>query len=308
MFTLIVPSESDLEEELNPSEAGDSGVDDDQRSHTSLSSSTEQLWPIVKKGVQDGSMQDSLSEMSSDSQSQSLQDSAYGGTSEKTSTPIPSVDDSEVDDASKSANASDDEGEAALEGLSLPRTYTDATDASFVDIDAETLDIPRTYSNESKQTAVSDIPEDGGAPEEIEHMLRLMSITSYDAEVAIERHFNIDAVACNTMPILHCVRLMCSFLLAGEPGTLLPDSKTRVSVKSLALSCISHALQIYPEAFLARVMPEDDKQEVKENSVAESKQYVRDCLLLATHADPQIRGMVAGLAGSFIQAALSTSW
>ena len=56
----------------------------------------------------------------------------------------------------------------------------------------------------------------------------------------MDLQFNFDPVTCDGVPILHCVRLLCSFLLSGEPGQTLPDKKARVSIKSLALNCTQY--------------------------------------------------------------------
>lgn len=145
-------------------------------------------------------------------------------------------------------------------------------------------------------------PQDGSSQTSLEELIRNESICSSDVRTFIERQFNIDAVACTGVPLLNCVRLMCSFLLSGEPGKTLPDSKTRVSVKSLALHCIGAALKMFPEALLPKVLPEECVSD--ESS---SKQLVRDILLLITHEDPQVRGAVSGVIGHFFYALKTVS-
>ena len=52
------------------------------------------------------------------------------------------------------------------------------------------------------------------------------------------------------IPLLHCIRLLCSrFLLTGYPQGLIPDKQVRVSVKALALSCIGSAMNYAPHVF-----------------------------------------------------------
>ena len=237
----------------------------------------------------------------------SSKDSAFGDISEVSGTM--SADprsekstDSENSSIDQGEEEGENEGENEDQGLSLPSSYTDG---GFVNIDEKDVDRARRFASVS---SVSDIPENENEEVDLADLERMMSITSYDAEEAIERYFNIDAIACSGLPILHCVRLMCSFLLAGKAGKMLPDSLTRVSVKSLALNCLSHALAIYPGAFLARVMPEEAEKVIEDESDSErSEQCVRDCLLFAEHTDPQIRGMVANIAGLFLKAALCES-
>ncbi len=247
-------------------------------------------------------LKENISDISLDSQTQSLKDSAFGETSEfsgsiSTEPRSGANTDSETD----SIETAEDETEVEEEGLVLPSSYTDA---GYVNIDE--ADISKT-GRLASISSVSDIPDNDNEQIDLEQMERMMSITSYDAQTAIERYFNIDAIACTGVPILHCVRLMCSFLLAGKSGSLLPDARTRVSVKSLALSCLSHALSVYPEAFLARVMPDGETLDVLEKTDNNSEQCVRDCLLFADHLDQQIRGMVSNVAGNYVKAALLVS-
>ena len=56
------------------------------------------------------------------------------------------------------------------------------------------------------------------------------------------------------LPLVHCVRLLCSkFLLTGHKQGLVPDRLVRVSVKTLALGCVGAAIALHPAAFLVRV-------------------------------------------------------
>ncbi len=267
---------SELSLDVLGSEVNDSGLEDDATGTS-------------------GKIKENLSDASIDSQS--LKDSAYGEVSEISgSMTTESPSEATTDCESDSVDIAEEENEAEESGLVLPSSYTDA---GYVNIDEGDVHHPR------ESTSLSDIPDNENEQVDLEQMVRLMSVNSYDAEAAIERYFNIDAIACSGVPMLHCVRLMCSFLLAGKPGSLLPDSRTRVSVKSLALGCLSHALDIYPEAFLARVMPEEGADNVKDSHLSE--QCVRDCLLFAEHVDQQIRGMVSLVVGNYVNAALCQS-
>jgi len=56
------------------------------------------------------------------------------------------------------------------------------------------------------------------------------------------------------VPLVHCVRLLCSsFLLTGHKQGLLPDRLVRVSVKTLALGCVGAAVSLHPAVFLVRL-------------------------------------------------------
>ena len=164
------------------------------------------------------------------------------------------------------------------DGLDLPRTYTQG---SMVNIESDvegyvTDNLNRSYSS---QDTLDDLDESE-------------SFTK-GSSAASQSHLNFDAVTCTGVPVLHCVRVMCSFLLQGQPGCILPDSQTRVSVKALALTCICSALKIFPEAFVAKVLPDDIDG-------SENAQLVRDILLFITHEDPHLRGLVAASVSSFI--------
>lgn len=96
------------------------------------------------------------------------------------------------------------------------------------------------------------------------------------------------------VPVKFCCRyLVSSFLLAGKPGHLISDKIFRVSVKSLALTCVGYILKLYPHLFTMTV--------AKESSCNETNQLIADILLFANHSDPQIRGNVAMMIGIFLK-------
>ncbi|XP_066585967.1 huntingtin isoform X2 [Prorops nasuta] len=98
-------------------------------------------------------------------------------------------------------------------------------------------------------------------------------------------------------PIVCCCRyLVSSFLLRGNPSTLIPDNLFRVSVKSLALTCISYTIRLYPEMLLKSIA----------NSPAtdETVPTIKDVLLFTGHSDPQIRGNVYIMIGYFLKSSL----
>lgn len=66
----------------------------------------------------------------------------------------------------------------------------------------------------------------------------------------------------------------------------------RISVKNLALTCLSTVVQIYPHVLLKYL----EKQK--------STQQLSDVFLYATHPDPQLRGVVRVLIAAFIKAVL----
>lgn len=140
-------------------------------------------------------------------------------------------------------------------------------------------------------------------PNDDDVIIRTESVSTQEVRLLVERSFQIDAVACSGVPLIHCARLMCSFLLSGNPGEMLSDSCVRVSVKSLALSCIAQTVKLHPEAFLVRVLPESSESD-EEELHRSSPQLVRDVLLFSGHGDPQLRGSLAAVIGNVIKTGL----
>lgn len=199
------------------------------------------------------------------------------------------------------------------DGLKLPQTYSQFTEKN---IEAEESLIPRTYTQGSIVNIESsfkrdhlgselELPYEDGSQSSIDDIFRGDSVSSADIRSAIETHFVFDAVTCIGVPLLHCVRLMCSFLLSGTPGEVLTDRKTRVSVKSLALHCTAAALKLFPEAFCAPVLP-DSFTEASNMSV-KGNQLIRDIILLEKHEDPQIKGALAAIIGNLLNSAIAES-
>ena len=135
-------------------------------------------------------------------------------------------------------------------------------------------------------------------------IIRTESVSTQEVRLLVERSFQIDAVACSGVPLVHCARLMCSFLLSGNPGEMLSDSNVRVSIKSLALSCIAQAVKLHPEAFFVRILPESSGESDEEELHRSSPQLVRDVLLFSGHGDPQLRGSLAAVIGNVISTGL----
>lgn len=81
---------------------------------------------------------------------------------------------------------------------------------------------------------------------------------------------------------------------------MISDKTVRVSVKSLALSCLSTIFQLYPLAFLMYL----DKNASR---MSEDSQPLSDLLLYENHSDPQLRGAVRIMAAAFLKAAILES-
>lgn len=99
------------------------------------------------------------------------------------------------------------------------------------------------------------------------------------------------------VPLVYLTRYIAkSFLLTGFKNCTIPDKVTRVSVKSLALNCLSEIFKIYPKGLLLSLE--------KRAEFAVENQEVSDVFLYANHEDPQLRGASRILIGTYIKAAL----
>ncbi|CAL1538264.1 unnamed protein product [Lymnaea stagnalis] len=99
------------------------------------------------------------------------------------------------------------------------------------------------------------------------------------------------------VPLLFYLRLLCKrFLLTGVTDGLVTDKQVRVSLKSLALGCVSCSLALCPRLFLFKLCPTANN--------AGNDQNLQDTTLYASHPDHQLKGQTAVVIGSFIRAAL----
>ncbi|KAL0277158.1 UNVERIFIED_CONTAM: hypothetical protein PYX00_004532 [Menopon gallinae] len=102
------------------------------------------------------------------------------------------------------------------------------------------------------------------------------------------------------IPLIYCARhLAASFLLGGTKSCLRSDRSVRVSVKSLALCCISSIVKLYPMVLRINL--------AKSNSQTHD-QGMKDIVLFSDHPDPQIRGHLSVLVASYINSALLESY
>ena len=105
--------------------------------------------------------------------------------------------------------------------------------------------------------------------------------------------FDIGRLTGADVPLKYCCRyLASSFLLTGKVGQLIPDKVFRVSVKSLALTCIANILRICPSLFFTTVA---------RTPTEEYRQTISEILLFANHSDPQLRGNVSTIIGFFLK-------
>ena len=114
---------------------------------------------------------------------------------------------------------------------------------------------------------------------------------------------DIGAFLDNDVSLIYCTRLITkSFLLTGYPQMVTSDKHTRVTVKNLALTCLSSIFQIYPDALLLNL----DRNQV-EMTKSTPIQPISDILLFRSHSDPQLRGVVRVLIGTYLKATLMKS-
>lgn len=113
---------------------------------------------------------------------------------------------------------------------------------------------------------------------------------------------NIGQYTDKAVPLLYASRLIArSFLLTGVKNGLISDKKVRVTVKNLALTCLSTIVKLFPEALLLHL----DKNSVKCRGA--NQQYVSDVFHFKNHPDPQLRGAVTILISNFIKSISETS-
>ncbi|XP_015112466.1 huntingtin [Diachasma alloeum] len=104
------------------------------------------------------------------------------------------------------------------------------------------------------------------------------------------------------VPLKFCCRYLSScFLLAGRPTELIPDKLFRVSVKSLALTCICGIIRHYPNILLQTL-------EKSPRDSSKNPQMISDILLFSKHSDPQLRGNVAMIIGLFLNSVFVKYW
>ncbi|XP_023593769.1 huntingtin, partial [Trichechus manatus latirostris] len=181
----------------------------------------------------------------------------------------------------------DDEDAAAA----LPDEATDAFRSSPVALQQAHLLTNMGYSRQSSDSSVDKFTsrEEGAEPGDQE---------SKPCRVKGDVGQSTDDDAA---PLVHCVRLLsASFLLTGEKNALVPDRDVRVSVKALAVSCVSAAVALHPESFFSKLykVPLDATEYPEE-------QYVSDILNYIDHGDPQVRGATAILCGTLVYSILS---
>ena len=75
---------------------------------------------------------------------------------------------------------------------------------------------------------------------------------------------------------------MMYFLFSGE---LIPDSKVRVSTKTLAIGCLTNAIAMTPKVFLLTLFSDDEEEDTKTI-------LIRDVANFSEHEDPQLRGLI----------------
>lgn len=207
-------------------------------------------------------------------------------------------------DSDLQLDESDDTFGSKILNLSGPRPSRSLSDPGVTPEEEDNDHSISTPHNDDSQlqTEIPDNPidesdrlnDDLGELSQVSESLRTESINTQEVRVLVESSFEIDAVACEGVPMVHIVRVMSSFLLSGRPGEVLPDSNVRVSVKSLALSCIAQAVRLHPESFLVGILP---------NSTTKD-QLIRDILLFNAHPDPQLRGVLASVLSHLITAGL----
>lgn len=182
--------------------------------------------------------------------------------------------------------------------------YIGQIDSSFEIIDANNSNAPNSNTQQIDDTNISDgIPSEKSSPKFVNEKTDDKNILFEDIDIG---NFT-DA----DVPLKYCTRFICkSFLLTGHSSHLVPDKIVRISVKSLALACLSNIIPYYPEAMLMYLENSAKCTTVnsaKYSDLSEDKQRVSDILLFSDHPDPQLRGNVSWLVGNLIRSVLQHS-
>ena len=114
------------------------------------------------------------------------------------------------------------------------------------------------------------------------------------------------------VPLIYCVRrLSATFLLSKNKGELLSDRLVRVSLKALAIGCITNAIVLSPKVFLLTLQmhpnQSNNAEKIESDFTEESVPLIRDVANYTRHEDPQLRGAAIQLLGQVVRGALVES-
>lgn len=187
------------------------------------------------------------------------------------------------------------------ESCEYSNIYIGQIDSSFEIIDANNSNAANN-SQQIDDTNISDgIPSEKSSPKFVNDKM--------DDKNVLYEDIDIGSFTDPDIPLKYCTRFICkSFLLTGHPSYLVPDKIVRISVKSLALACLSNIIPYYPEAMLMYLENVSAKNttanSAKYSDKSENKQCISDILLFSDHPDPQLRGNVSCLVGNLIRSVL----
>ena len=119
-----------------------------------------------------------------------------------------------------------------MDSIDIPPTPRDSMSMDFDDEEAET-----------------DVFQDATTPER----LRDNSSRASDSTAATTsaKSGNIGLFEDQDVPLIYCSRkLVSKFLISDRKGELVPDGKVRVSLKALAMGCLTQAIDMSPKVFL----------------------------------------------------------
>ncbi|XP_014242056.1 huntingtin [Cimex lectularius] len=170
-------------------------------------------------------------------------------------------------------------------GLNLPNTPGLGSISPNPTLDL-IQDYPDSESVTSEDLGMLLKPHRSRSPEP--DMIPLRDSPSPPLEVQNNMDWDIgDAVESNQCPLVYCARRLVTAFLIPE------CCNARVSVKALALTCLTQVVRLNPHVFL---------QEVDKNglSTLQGFSHICDVFCFANHTDPQLRGLVRVLIGTFI--------
>jgi huntingtin len=181
-------------------------------------------------------------------------------------------------------------------------------------LDSETLASSKSSEENDERTEIPDITK-RAAPIK-ENVTDVLNV-SYERDLT-----NLGNFCDHDVPLIYCVRhLTATFLLSKNKGELLSDKFIRVSLKALAIGCVTNALALSPKVFLLTLRmyndnsnnmdnPEVSRKEESTNGngfIEDNVPLIRDVANYTRHEDPQLRGAAIQLLGQVIRGALTES-
>ncbi|BES96378.1 huntingtin [Nesidiocoris tenuis] len=156
-----------------------------------------------------------------------------------------------------------------------------------VPLDSLSVDYPDSESMASVDISLM-LKEEPGPPSPDPDVLSGRDSPALPADATFIMDWDIgNPTEAGEVPLVYCARRLVTAFLVPE------STSARVSIRALALLCLSQVLQLYPDVFLNQL----DKRGQK---TPQGFGRIYDVLRLSTHSDPQLRGLCRVVIGHFL--------